>query len=301
MSKNRKSVQTFLGSFRPADETHEKAIGYFCLQKRLSVQINPKGGEQRHPVTYEQFKAWFEAELPGQGDVISFPDKGIIGIVDTTGIDSLDLSLSLKDGKLETHLLSVPSGDYREATPEECHLLQQALNREGLAWNRRFNKIIKRKVPVNNQRVQISLLGKKVGYGVFREIDNKGMIVMYILKRPGKAVRYSLYEVVGPAEDYQLDQINVSQSKEFISSMKNEGKTWNGFLRRVEPIDFRVGAGKNYWYISEEWEVRVTVESNRPKDQKRFKGGNYFHNAAQAGSVLDRLIEDRNRMLAEKD
>lgn len=161
------------------------------------------------------------------------------------------------------------------ADKETVLRLQRALYREGLVWNRWRNRLRPRETPKENVQYQISVLGQKIGYGVFREIDAKGRIVMYCMKLEDGPVRYSLREVVGPAEDYQLEPINVGQREELAKELEKAGVLWNGFYKRIEPVNYLAPAGKGYYYLDEFWEVCRTIEQGKTKGAKYFNNGNY--------------------------
>lgn len=130
----------------------------------------------------------------------------------------------------------------------------------------------------NTQRecpVQTAYWVRKSDYGVFREIDAKGRIVMYCMKLEDGPVRYSLREVVGPAEDYQLEPINVGQREELAKELEKAGVLWNGFYKRIEPVNYLAPAGKGYYYLDEFWEVCRTIEQGKTKGAKYFNNGNY--------------------------
>lgn len=110
---------------------------------------------------------------------------------------------------------------------------------------------------------------------MFREIDAKGRIVMYCMKLEDGPVRYSLREVVGPAEDYQLEPINVGQREELAKELEKAGVLWNGFYKRIEPVNYLAPAGKGYYYLDEFWEVCRTIEQGKTKGAKYFNNGNY--------------------------
>ena len=238
MSKSKSAIHDFFRCYRPKNETHELAIAQFCAQRRFVVSIDATP-DKRLPVTYEEFRQWFETDTPRRGDVVNLVGQGISGIVETVGVNqSVCLYVSIRGDELD-----VASGcfDYTSleiADKETVLRLQRALYREGLVWNRWRNRLRPRETPKENVQYQISVLGQKIGYGVFREIDAKGRIVMYCMKLEDGPVRYSLREVVGPAEDYQLEPINVGQREELAKELEKAGVLWNGFYKRIEPVNY---------------------------------------------------------------
>lgn len=276
MSKNRVAIVNFFRYYRPENETHELAIGQFCAKRRFVLSIDGKE-DGRQPITYEKFKSWFEEDTPERGDVIVLPDQGVTGIVELSGAGQrVRLFASLQDGELCT---TSKEYDYKvlHQAEEKARLeLQRAFYDEGLSWNPWRGKIKAREVPVENVQYQISVLGRKIGYGVFREIDTHGRIVMYCVKLEGEAVRYSLHEIVGPERDYQLDKINVSQREKLAEELTSAGMLWNGFFKRIEPVNYVSAPGSGYYYLNEFWEICRALEQGKTRSVKYFNQGNYF-------------------------
>lgn len=169
MSKSKSAIHDFFRCYRPKNETHELAIAQFCAQRRFVVSIDATP-DKRLPVTYEEFRQWFETDTPRRGDVVNLVGQGISGIVETVGVNqSVCLYVSIRGDELD-----VASGcfDYTSleiADKETVLRLQRALYREGLVWNRWRNRLRPRETPKENVQYQISVLGQKIGYGVFRK------------------------------------------------------------------------------------------------------------------------------------
>lgn len=276
MSKNRLAIQDFFRYYRPEDETHELAICQFCAKRRFTVKIDGTR-DDRKPVTYQLFKEWFEAETPKRGDVVTIPEDGIIGIFEMTGVNqSVSLFVSFRDGKLKSkpecyHYLSL-----KLANEDEILQLQRAFNENRLAWNGWRSKVKPAEKLIENVQYQISVLGRKIGYGVFREIDAERRIVMYCVKLEEQPIRYSLKEVIGPLSDYQLEKINVGQRENLSAELAKAGMIWNGFFKRIEPIDYQLSPGLEYYYLNEYWEICKAREQGKPRSLKCFNHGNYF-------------------------
>lgn len=275
MSKSKSAIHDFFRCYRPKNETHELAIAQFCAQRRFVVSIDATP-DKRLPVTYEEFRQWFETDTPQRGDVVNLVGQGISGIVETVGVNqSVCLYVSIRGDELNAASGCFDYTSLEIADKETVLRLQRALYREGLVWNRWRNRLRPREIPKENVQYQISVLGRKIGYGVFREIDAEGRIVMYCMKPEDGPVRYSLREVVGPAEDYQLEPINVGQREELAKELEKAGVLWNGFYKRIEPVNYLAPARKGYYYLDEFWEVCRTIEQGKTKGAKYFNNGNY--------------------------
>ena len=275
MSKSKSEIHDFFRCYRPENETHQLAIAQFCAQRRFMVSIDGTA-DKRLPVTYEQFRQWFDTELPQRGDVVTLTGKGISGIVETVGVNqSVCLYVAIVGDELNATSGCFGYTSLQAADEETVTRLQRAFYSHGLVWNRWRNRIKPRETPKENVQYQISVLGRKIGYGVFREVDGDGQIVMYCMKPETGPVRYSLREVIGPVADYQLEPINVGQREVLVKELKAAGVLWNGFCKRIEPVRYLVAEGKGYYYLNEFWEVCRGIEQGKSKGAKYFNSGNY--------------------------
>lgn len=275
MSKNRSAINNFFRYYRPESETHELAIEQFCARRHYAVSID-NTPDARETVTYDLFREWFDMETPQCGEIVTLVEEGISGIIEMAGINrTVRLYISLKDGELNISPACFRYTSLRLASSSEALRLQRALHGHNLLWNRWYNRIKAREIPRENIQYQVSVLGRKVGYGVFREIDAQGHIVMYCMKLEGEPVRYSLHEVLGPASDYQLENINVAQREELAKELEQAGVFWNGFHKRIEPVNYLATPGKGYYYLNEFWEICKTIEQGKSKGAKYFTHGNY--------------------------
>lgn len=289
MSKSRLAIQYFFRYYRPEDETHELAICQFCAKRRFTVHIDGSW-DNRKPVTYKLFREWFETETPNRGDVVVLPEEGITGIAEMTGVDQhIRLYVSFQDGKLDTEPKCYRYTSLRRADSAEIQQLQRYFNQNNLVWNDWRSKVKPRETAVENVQYQISVLGRNVGYGVFREIDQEGQIVMYCVKLEGQPVRYSLREVVGPEMDYQLEKINVCQREQLVEELSSAGMLWNGFFKRIEPVGYQLPTGSDYYYLNEFWEICKAKEQGKLRNLKYFNQGNYFREWDEIEDLLKYL------------
>lgn len=292
MSKNRAAINLFFRYYRPENETHKLAIEQFCVQRHFVIFID-NTSDTRETITYDLFRQWFDTETPQCGEIVTLAKEGISGILETTGINhTVRLYVSLEDNTLNTvpasfHYTMLESAD--EATVLR---LQRALYEHGVIWNQWYNKIKPRKTPKENTQYQINVLGRKIGYGVFREIDEQKRIVMYCMKLEGEPVHYSLREVLGAESDYQLESINVGQREELSKELEQAGVLWNGFYKRIEPINYLVPIGKEYYYLNEFWEICKAIEQGKSRGIKYFNHGNYSRNKKTLEEIRRYLFDE---------
>lgn len=302
--KSSQHVHSFLSSARGNGEIDELAIIQYCARFGVKAEFSNMEKEPRK-ITFEQFKEWFSYDFPQKNDIIVFNETSVIGIVEKCGYNSFVTGVSLSpDGELDispvefTEPLRVA---FRSAMEDEMVRMQKALYEAGLSWNKKFGKLASGFVPTDNSLIRISLLTRRVGIGVFKEIDDDGNIVMYCVKMENEPLRYSLSENIGKVTDYQIDMINNAERRILKQEFAKVGKVWNGHEKRVEPIDFRVALGKPYYYIDNYLEIVSTNDYHKPKDLRRFWCGNYYTCREEAEEILQQTISTRKMQLLKPE
>lgn len=200
----------------------------------------------------------------------------MVGRVGNDGCVLVVIRLS-PDGHLLRENVVMYESDCREARHEEKLALQRAMNRHHLMWHIHRSRVQENAYsPCRGQMVKLSLLGEGVILGVFREFDSHGRIVMYCMAEGNARPRYSMHEVAGRMEDFQITPIPTSDRNSFNRSLEKEGVEWDGRQLRVMPKDERPSRGGSYYYLDELFEIRNVQDAYKPKDRKRFDAGNYF-------------------------
>lgn len=298
--KSSQHVRSYLSCVRGNGEIDELAIIQYCAGFGIKAEFSNTEEEPRK-ITFEQFKTWFSYDFPQKNDVIVFNETGVMGIVGRIGYNSFVTGASLSpSGKLETAPMEFREphkSAFRSATDEEMIRMQKRLYEAGLSWNKKFGNLAGRFMPMDNAWIRISLLTKKIGIGVFKEIDAVGNIIMYCVKIEDEPLRYSLCENIGKATDYQIDMVNNAERRILKMEFAKVGKLWNGHEKRVEPIDFRVAPGKAYYYIDNYLEIVKTHDNRKPKDLRRFWCGNYYTCREEAEEILQQTISTRKMQL----
>ena len=110
-------------------------------------------------------------------------------------------------------------------------------------------------------------------------------------ERLGNIIDYS-FQPVQPA-DYPRKALDVALAK--------VGKTWNHFLRRIEPLKMKVAEGSQYFYINDKRAVVCDTEKGTPTSHKRYLAGNYFRRQEDALRILEAENEIRRNFLAEPE
>lgn len=299
--KSSQHVHSFLGSVRGSGEIDELAIIQYCVGFGIKARFS-NTEKALHKITFAEFKDWFSCDFPQKNDVVVFDDAGVIGIVEKTCCNSVILGVSLNpSGQLDItpkEFTEPHKTTFRSATMEEMFRMQAVLYEAGLSWNKKFGKLADKFIPTENSLIRISLLTKRIGIGVFKEIDADENIIMFCVKMEDEPLRYSLYENIGKVTGYQIDMINNAERQILKYEFEQIGKIWNGHEKRVEPLDFRVAPGNVYYYIDNYLEAVKTRDNRRPKDSRRFCCGNYYTCREDAEEVLQQITSTRKMQLS---
>lgn len=278
--KTKNQIIAFLRTVRATEEVHGMAIMGYCKSVLgFQVDFNENMEDRDLPdIKLEDFKKWLEEDNFYRGMVIYNPQDGIVGIIGTGSYQTISLSVSLdRAGHLLQEPINLRREECREAGKREKLRLQHKLNEMGLGWNRRKQAIFKSDyILKDNQQVRLSLLGEKMGLGVFKEVDENGQLVMYCVKMENQPARYSKHEVVGAVRDFQIEPISTYERRIFSEELKKCGVAWNGHLKIIDYVQIRVEAGGTYYYLNDLFEVVPCVDKYRSRDTKRWKAGNYF-------------------------
>lgn len=304
MTKNKNQIVTFLKTVRAKAEggaraeLHKMAILGYC-RSVLGIQVTFGEEDPTLPeITLEEFKLWINEDTFQRGDVVVDTESGGIGIVDFEYYQKVSFAFfwDKKEDLYEGSILAARTA-CRNANHEEIIDLQRFLNRKKLGWNKRRNVLFTQDyTPKENHQVRLSILGKKMGLGVFKEIDDEGRIIMYCVKMEGEKARYSLHEVIGPAEDYQINQISTYEREILTEELKKSGVVWNGHLKRIDRVCTRVDKGELYYYLNDLFEVIPKSDEYQSRDTKRWRAGNYFTQKEEAEAIREKLISRKTRM-----
>lgn len=192
------------------------------------------------------------------------------------------------DGRLSLEEVVMPASDCRLVTREEKVHLQILFNEKRLCWDPR-RAVVKANdfLPMEGDRVRISLLGEPVATGIFRQIDPHGYAVFYCLLLEDGTLRYSMSEILGPASSYQFMQIGSTARNKLSKAMEAAHVVWNGHLHRFELEKVSLGRREFYYYLDEYLQIRKVQDTYKPRDRKRKTSGNYFASFEEAHDVQE--------------
>ena len=124
---------------------------------------------------------------------------------------------------------------------------------------------------------------------------------MYCYAVKGEPVRYSMNEYLGKVDDFSFSAFKPAdyQRKFLEVELAKVGKTWNHFLKRIEPLNMKAEKGERYWYITDKMSVASDTEKGTATSHKRYLAGNYFRKEEDAVRILSEEMEIRRNFLAE--
>lgn len=305
-ARTNQEIKDYLKPVIPSDEGNEYAITQYCLSNfNLKVKFRKsKPGEENPVITFEQFRKWIEMEYVSSNSfvtIISGPYANAIGIISSVKHDSILMGAFLMGtGDLVTNKFSIPyDSEIRKATKEERENILCAISDKGLEWNNDFSRVTERFVPRECNYIKLrSKASKKGGIGVFRGFSEERDIIMYCVKMENELVRHSLRDKIGNLEDFDLFPATEMERRHFREELERAGKVWNGYLKRIEPVGFRVNKGEYYYFINDKFSPSRAQDSYSAQDRLKFNSGNYFRSLEEIEEMIEHISEFRKEQLA---
>ncbi|SEA46640.1 hypothetical protein SAMN05216331_1563 [Porphyromonadaceae bacterium KH3R12] len=252
-------------------------------------------------ISFKQFREWYDKALPHTNEIIYSEGCKTLGIVKEIGVNHITLGVAFCDNQLITEPVDIPMGDFREASEGEILKLQHILSERNLRWTQFYVGLLSSYKFETNDQIRITRLGIILGYGVFKEINDKGELVTFCVKMNNEPVRYNLHEIVGPVKDYQLEPVTSNEREYLANALSEAKKQWNGYQSRIEPLNSRGKIGDIYYYINDYMEIIATKESGKPKDLKRYRKLNYYIIRGDAEEICNLIEEKRKRQLVNNE
>ena len=298
--KKKQDLSPLIQAIKPKTISDEIKIAEYCSNRELFVNFQ-KSPTSNISVSFDEFTYWTEIGLPKVGNVVMYEQHYTLGIISSIDDECIHLGVSILNGDgLITSDIKRPKTGFRYATDDEILNIHQALAQKGYTWNIWRNIFVKRMLfPRPYMFVKFrSYISENCGVGIFREIDQEGMLVMYCAAcNKGKA-RYSLCEKIGPAHMFQLAQGNRTDMYNLKTALEETGRTWNFHYNRVEPLNFNIDYGETYYYINEGGEILKAKKNDSAAYRKRLAFGNHFTQLEYAEKFKANILEKRNLQLA---
>jgi hypothetical protein len=298
--KSNNEISTYLKKLRAASVEDKELIEAFLSKKGIKVKV--KARNLTIPaITFQQFEEWYNKILPHTNEIIYSEGCETLGIVKEIGVNNITLGVAYRHGQLITDPLDIALDDFREASNDEMLKLQHVLSGKNLRWTQFYSGLLSSYKFATNDQIRITRLGIILGYGVFKEINNKGELVTFCVKMKDEPVRYNLHEVVGPVKDYQLEPMTSNERELLSEALSKANKRWNGYQSRIEPLNARGKIGDTYYYINDYMDIIATKENGKPKDLKRYRKLNYYIVKGDAEEILTLIEEKRKRQLVNSE
>lgn len=304
--KTKKQIEHFLARKKYKSEMDFEGISLYCKTK-FNIRLHrPSSYYQEptddiQPLDYATFAEWLEHGY-GAGDVVEWDEN--IGLVQDGGIKEVRICLKIdRNGPIFDSFV-LDGQLIRTAKENAVERIYEALDANGKEFGNPFFCITDKYIPNSNTIVtfQNHKTGKS-GVGVVRLITQSGDITMYCWYVKGEPVRYSMNEKLGNIIDYSFQSVQPADypRKALDVALAKVGKTWNHFLRRIEPLKMKVEEGSQYYYINDKRSVVCDTEKGTPTSHKRYIAGNYFRRQEDALRILEAENEIRRNFLAEPE
>lgn len=304
--KTKRQIEHFLARKKYKSEMDFEGISLYCKTK-FNIRLHrpssyyPEPTDDIQPLDYATFADWLEHGY-GAGDVVEW--DGNIGLVQDGGIKEVRICLKIDSNSPIFDSFVLDGQLIHPAQENAVERIYEALDANGKEFGNPFFCITDKYIPNSNTIVtfQNHKTGKS-GVGVVRLITQSGNITMYCWYVKGEPVRYSMNEELGNIIDYSFQSVQPADypRKALDVALAKVGKTWNHFLRRIEPLKMKVEEGSQYYYINDKRAVVCDTEKGTPTSHKRYIAGNYFRRQEDALRILEAENEIRRNFLAEPE
>lgn len=299
--KTKRQIEHFLRNKKFASEMDFKLISSYCMtEHKIRLHVPTTFTSNPDSISCPSFTHWLEHGFGG-GDIVVWGD--CIGLVCDSFTKEIEICLSISPEGVEFNNTRLSCDILSYANHEQKSLIYKALREAHQEFNDYYFTITEKFIPREGDLVHFKKYDSNFeGYGVTRLVDkNTGDVVMYCYLTKDNAVHYDMYEHIGIADDFQFSTFKASDypRKLLDIALSKVGKTWNHFLKRIEPLNMKVDKGEKYWYITDKMSVAVDIEKGTATSHKRYLVANYFRNEADAYRILSEEVELRRNYLAE--
>lgn len=197
---------------------------------------------------------------------------------------------------------SFESPFFIKCTPAIRKSLYEALSKRGLEFGVLAMCLYEKYVPKSNDLVKFENSSNNItGCGIVKNITKSGIAEMYcyyIEQGEELILKYGMNEDIGDSKDYSFTPLESSsvERRNLEKYLNNVGKSWNGYVKRVEPAYMKVGKDEKYYYISDNLRVVEATEHLTKKSGEKYLSGNYFRNMEDALNILSGI----NQIIREK-
>lgn len=304
--KTKKQIEHYLSRKKYRTEMDFEGINLYCKNKFGIKLHHPSSySTEETALDYAAFAEWMEHGY-GAGDVVEWEENGekIIGLVQDGDTKQVRICLRI-DGNAPIFDFLVLDGQLIHPAKENAlKRISEVLDAAGKEFGNPFFVIADKYRP--NSCSLVTFQNHKTGqsgYGVVRIIKQTGEIIMYCYVIKGETAKYNMNEFLGVVDDFSFQSFTPAdyERKLLDNALAKCGKTWNHFLKRVEPLTMKVAKGERYWYITDKMQVTSDVERETATSNKRYLAANYFKRQEDAIRILSEEMEIRRNFLAEPE
>lgn len=286
--KSSSQIKAYLLDSRPKREIDELAIRQYCQNFGIDLSDcnNFPKTSNKPAITYRQFKSWLGNENLEKGEVITLDVDGSIGLVRSCDATSITFHALFHVSTGVLHLSStLDRSSYRSSSAKERKQLQRALSVHHLIYQKRQNVLVDKNIPEDGNYVQVSIIGEKVGIGIFKKVDPLGKIIFHALVK-SKTARCQLDKTFRHFDECQLLNASIKDKNAINDILKSQGYVWDGYSKKIVINGLRRYKGEPYYYINSYLEIIRTTDNYSKLDLKRFRAKNYFVQYEDAVDML---------------
>lgn len=300
--KTKKQIDHFLRKRKYKSEIDFEGISLYCKNKYgIKLHVPSSYSTTDHALDYAAFANWLESGY-GAGDVVKWGEY--IGLVQDSNIEDVKICLRIDRNGPNFDSITIPIQDITHADENALKLINHVLDEMGKEFGNPFFVITDKFIPGSGSLVcfQDHQTGKD-GYGVVRQIQKTGEIIMYCYCYKGEIVKFNMHEYLGNVNDFSFTSFKPTDypRKALETELNKAGKSWNHYLKRIEPVNMRVDLNERYWYITDKMQVTSDIEKNKATSNKRYLAGNYFRREEDAVAILEAEMEIRRDFLAKAE
>lgn len=300
--KTKKQIDHFLRKRKYKSEIDFEGISLYCKNKYgIKLHVPSSYSTTDHALDYAAFANWLESGY-GAGDVVKWGEY--IGLVQDSNIEDVKICLRIDRNGPNFDSITIPIQDITHADENALKRINHVLDEMGKEFGNPFFVITDKFIPGSGSLVcfQDHQTGKD-GYGVVRQIQKTGEIIMYCYCCKGETVKFNMHEYLGNVNDFSFTSFKPTDypRKALETELNKAGKSWNHYLKRIEPVNMRVDLNERYWYITDKMQVTSDIEKNKATSNKRYLAGNYFRREEDAVAILEAEMEIRRDFLAKAE
>lgn len=299
--KTKQQIDHFLRKRKYKSEINFEGISFYCMNKHNIKLHSPSSYYPNDPdaIDYETFAWWLEHGF-GAGDAVK--SKDFVGLVQDADVNKVKLCLRIDSNGPNFDSITISIQGITLAEESVLNRLKMILSENNLEFGNPYFIITEKFIPQSCNLVHfVHHKSHLEGGGVVSSIKPSGEVYMFCYYTNTGDLKYGMQEYLGNVNEFSFTTFKPTdyERKVLESKLNKVGKSWNHYVRRVEPLNMKADKGKKYWYITDKLQIAADTERNTPTTNRRFSAGNYFMSESIALTALERIHDLINKMLAE--